>query len=73
MLFFFIIRSITLEPFDSHHPLIVLVAYFKFLCNRPGEFMMREQNGNYHIILVLFTDDDDVINGVVIFLVQSFF
>lgn len=27
---------------------------FKFLCNRQVELMMREQNGNYHVILVLF-------------------
>lgn len=42
--------------FWLYNPVIVLALHFKFLCNRRGEFMMREQNGNYHVILVLFTN-----------------
>lgn len=42
--------------FWLYNPVIVLALHFKFLCNRRGEFMMREQNGNYHEILVLFAN-----------------
>lgn len=60
--FFFFFLSVLFCNIHSNTPALnnpvtalVLVPHFKFTHNRWSEFMMKERNGNYHVVYILFT------------------
>lgn len=71
LLFFLIYAALLQSLLFQIIQLLSWWRIFKFLCNRQVELMMREQNGNYHVILVLFRSF--VIAVIVMFMVNIFF